>query len=134
MEVTAVSQEEILSFISLTLVPILVDVLRVGTFQILMRLKMYDFANATTGSKFGLLSTLIVSGVFGLFVSIWFGLTDPTFASIAENSFIVLGVSQVIYKGVYEKSDVRKSVVGLLDKIGPTSEQIDTPETETTVG
>lgn len=118
MDVIPVSQEQVLSFISTMLVPAVVDVVRVGAYQIALRLKQQKLSQVIAGSKFGLFTTMFASLLFGVLLYAWFGQGDITLQGITQNSLIILGWSQLVYKGVYEKSELRKSIVSVVDKIG----------------
>lgn len=122
-EVIPVTADQVLAFVAVTMVPAVVDVLRVGTFQIAMRFEWKWLADLTATSRFGIAITMFTSLVAGLFLSIWLGSVEPTVESIGANSLMILGWANVLYKLGYEKSDTRKTLVTQLDRIGPESDQ-----------
>lgn len=134
MDIPAVTPEQVFGFAAVVIVPAIVDILRVGIFQIALRLNWQYLAELTTHSKFGVYTTMIVCLGVGLILSLWLDVAEPTWQSIAVNSFAILGVSQGLYKLGYEKSDTRKTVTSVMDKIGVQSVEIDTPDDQVAVG
>lgn len=135
MDILPVTPDQIIQFVGITLIPIIVDAIRVGVFQLAMRYKWQFVADLTSHPKFGIVVTYVTCLVFGAGLAIWLGGVAPTIENLSETSLAILGWATLLYKFFgYEKSEVRKSVTRVADKIGPKSEEIDTQETEITVG
>lgn len=126
MEVIPVTPEQVLTFVAVTGVPAIVDVLRVGIFQLAMRFNWKWLSDLTATSRFGIAMTMLVSLVAGLFLAIWLGGVEPTIPAIGANALAILGWATAIYKGGYEKSAIRKAIVTVVDKIGGQAEESDT--------
>lgn len=134
MDIIPVTEEQVMIFLSVTAVPAIVDIIRVGVFQLAMRLKLQWLADITTHSKFGLITTMVVCGLIGLAIAFWTGVAEPTIQSVSQNGLMILGISQLLYKGAYEKSDIRKMITSVTDKIGPKSDDVDSDSDQVAVG
>jgi hypothetical protein len=126
MDILPVTPEQVLAFVAVTAVPAIVDVLRVGLAQLAVRFNWQWLNNLVSGSKFGIVTTMLVSLVAGLSLAIWLGGVEPTLPAIGRNALAILGWATAIYKGGYEKSEVRKVIVTAVDKIGGQIEGTDT--------
>jgi hypothetical protein len=125
MEIIPVTSEQVLAFVAVTLVPAIVDILRVGIFQISANIGWDWLTKLAASSKFGIGMTMTISLLAGVILAVWLGGIEPTINSIVNNSLVILGWATAVYKGGYEKSNIRKAIVTVVDKIGIKSENID---------
>lgn len=138
--VQAVSLTDVLQFVSVILVPELVDVVRTLVFHASKALKLKWLENLTISSKFGVATTMAVSFISAIVLAIAFGSVEPTLEDLGIHILAIFGLSQAIYKGIpavgsYEKSKLRKIITASVDLIGEKSDKIDTKDEQVeTVG
>lgn len=126
-DIPTVTEAEVLQVLVVFVVPVLIDIIRVGTYQIASRFKLYELADLTAGSRFGVFTTIAASAVVALVYGALFGYLDA--ATLGENTLKLIGISQVVYKLYYEKSGARVKLTQIIDLIGPKSNEVDGPNT-----
>lgn len=135
IDIPNITIEQVFGFASAVVVPAIVDIIRVGTFQLSLRFNLSWLTDITNSKRFALLVTLFSSLLVSVFIGSWFGLFELTIDSLRDNTLVIFGLSQIIYKGIgYESSEVRKTLTRMLDKLNPEHEQIDKEEMSKNVG